>query len=559
MIISTLSELTYEGSTGISEKYPVYKYTNVSTPAPEYKKGDILACGDGVFERIGDDLQLKEVNGAPSALTKDEVYLDTSDSTIKYVTETDGDEAAKQPENYANVDTDLHASTWKNRYLKLGTLDGNNRWTGTVADIKHTIYEKDGKWRHRVEKIGNNVRYWVRVGDMEHAKFEHIANAPKGTGEMRVKINDTIVASTTFSNTNPPIPHVTTISNATDTYLAGDYKYTLFQNYRIYEVWVAKYRSSTILIKDDVIDMKSESDINVHERTVYCVQANHCGSAWITRTVINRNGTLYARTGINVPMETFISTVAVGTALDCLDKIDWGWKWKEPSQRLIPFDGKSYTTLIQHNEISFDIGVENITSLAITNLIANDVKVEFVGSPEGIGVAIDNTLSVDEITPLQGITKILYAKDMYTGTVRLTFKPADGIVQIGEILVGNKIDAGFTNLKFTNKYNDYSPYEKDQWGNITRVEGIKTNVLNGTVDVELTQYDRINRLMKYVGGRKIMLDGCDNLDNEVNDDGDFFASTQLVGRVGNFALSTRLESGALSQMATYSFNMEEDV
>ncbi len=557
MIISTLSNIDYVDSTGISEKYEIYRYSNIVPPAPLFKNGDILVCGYGVFERIGDDLQLQEVDGDPSSLNVGDIYLDTSDSYIKYVTTKNGEEAAKQPEAYANVDTSLDSSTWANRYVKLGNLGANNVWSGTINGITHTLYNTNGQWRYKLTRP-ENVQYWA---DIPYDAGNNLyCRSWAGKAYTTITYQGNHAATHTIQDRPLPVQYGTIISDDYGhTYRCGRLVTQSGGEYW-YAIQLLSWRTQNTVIVDVPIDMRSQSVINVSENSVYCVNSSNCAIYWVPNTIINRNGVLYARTGKPVPMETYVPTINEGTILDCLDKIDWGWKWKEPSQKLLPFDGKSHTVTIQNQEIEFTVKVENVNVLAISNLIASSVTVTLIGTGETLSIQVDNSIANNNISPLQGLTKIIYSgDDIYTGDITLNFKPANGLVQIGEIVSGVKIEAGFTNLRFSNKFNDYSPYEKDQWGNITRIEGIKTNVFNGTVDIELYDYDRINRLMKYIGGRKIILDGSDNVENETNDNENFFASTQLVGRIGNFALDTKLDNDVLSQIASYSFTIEEEV
>jgi len=153
---------------------------------------------------------------------------------------------------------------------------------------------------------------------------------------------------------------------------------------------------------------------------------------------------------------------------------------------------------------------------------------------------------------------VAYAPRDITGDVHFKFI-SDTSIRIGGIFLGQSVDAGFTNLVFTNKFKDYSPYEKDQWGNILYVKGVKTNIYAGIVDIEITDYDMINRLMSSIGGQTVILNGSDSKDNLEVDSRNFFSSTMLVGRIKNFALKTKLDNKLMHQMASYSFEIEEDI
>ncbi len=133
------------------------------------------------------------------------------------------------------------------------------------------------------------------------------------------------------------------------------------------------------------------------------------------------------------------------------------------------------------------------------------------------------------------------------------------VIRVATILLGISVNAGFTNVQFQNEYIDYSPFEKDPWGNIVYIEGIKINTYSGTADLPITDYDILNRLFVSLGGKTVIVNGSDNTEDLNEYVHDVFDSTRLIGRVRNFALSTSLRNKKLGEMATYTFKIEEDI
>ena len=235
-----------------------------------------------------------------------------------------------------------------------------------------------------------------------------------------------------------------------------------------------------------------------------------------------------------------------------------------PTGQYAPFDKKRYTYVEAPSPIEYIVKSDYpFDTVAINGLIASKLEVTFLPSDGSdpipmIPVDITTNRDKDSRLPKYQTTVVGYAPRDIVGSVHIKFIN-DGNIRIGGISLGLSVDAGFTNLVFSNKFQDYSPYEKDQFGNILYVEGVKTNIYTGTVDVRLTDYDMMNRLMASIGGKTVILDGSDNFENEVVDNENFFASTALIGRIKNFALRTKLDNKKMSQMATYSFQIEEDV
>jgi hypothetical protein len=214
-------------------------------------------------------------------------------------------------------------------------------------------------------------------------------------------------------------------------------------------------------------------------------------------------------------------------------------------------------------------------TIAFTGLLAEEISVETRaghvggGGPQNLnlqGYKPDGARDVNKRLPSVPTTAIIYNNIPNGGS---TDTPAGGHalitikgseIKLGGIFVGMSVNAGFTNLVFQNKYKDYSPYEKDNWGNVTYIEGVKTNIHSGTVDIPIRHYDMMNRLMVSLGKGLVMLNGSDNLSNRPPDNNrNIFASTMVVGRIRNFQLKTNLDNKHMGEMATYTFEIEEEI
>lgn len=239
------------------------------------------------------------------------------------------------------------------------------------------------------------------------------------------------------------------------------------------------------------------------------------------------------------------------------EQTDWGWRYYKPLNIYAPFDDKHYTKLAGTSTVRYLVSGIEFDTIAFSNIIASSILVEVNGQAP-ITVNVDNTLpEVDDI--LIPDTVVVYLTSKITDIIQITIEPNAGVVELGNINFGAKIKAGFSNLTFTNKFIDYSPREKDKWGNIYRVDGVKTNFYSGTVDIEIENYDKINRLMRFIGGRTVILNGSDSISNAPADGKGVFYSTMVVGRIDNFSLKTKVTNKKLANLATYSFSIEENV
>lgn len=286
------------------------------------------------------------------------------------------------------------------------------------------------------------------------------------------------------------------------------------------------------------------------------------------KSVIIRNGYMYFRTTANVPVE--YKTVSHGshtlTEVTSPDDIK-GFRYKRKVCGLKPFDGKNYTVCEQSPssgsvEWKFMSG-GYFDTISLNRVIADSISV-LVKDNKGLVVFEIGNYPVDNTLGSEGVefpaSAVIYTKDVMTkGEYEVTVKLQGGNVSLGGLNLGLKIKAGLTNTAFENKFVDYSPKEKDQWGNIFYRVGIKTSVFSGTCDMLLSDYDRINRVLIYIGGREVIINGSDSNNNTPANSLNIFQATMMVARFVSMVQKTLVVDTKIDSIATYSFNIEEIV
>jgi len=287
------------------------------------------------------------------------------------------------------------------------------------------------------------------------------------------------------------------------------------------------------------------------------------------KSVIIRNGYMYFRTTVDTPVlynSTTTNHPYILTKVASLDDIK-GFRYKRKVCGLKPFDGKNYTACEQTPsrgwvEWKFMSG-GHFDTISFNKVIADSVSI-IIKDNSGLNVfeignyPVDNELSESGVSfPASAIlyTNSVMAQGEYEVTVRLY----GGNLSLGGLNLGLKIKAGFTNTAFENKFVDYSPKEKDQWGNIYYKVGIKTIVFSGTCDMLLSDYDRINRVLIYIGGREVIVNGSDSDNNTPPNSLNIFQATMMLARFTSIVQQTLVVDTKIDSIATYRFSIEEVV
>ncbi len=304
-----------------------------------------------------------------------------------------------------------------------------------------------------------------------------------------------------------------------------------------------------------------------------CFNGTDCNNSWLGKTFVMRGTDLYVRTSTGLAeLEHVLSPeYAVASTLDMLQSS--GFVYLSPTEPHKPLDDKAYTaaTTTGGTLTMTIIADGRFNTLALGSLIADSVDVLFKDAAGNQVAEINdyaphNNRDINYRLPDYQTTIALYSWDDAQGkvidiekggTVTITLKGAS--ISLGMAMLGLSVDAGFTNIAFQNEFLDLSPMEKDQWHNIVYKAGLKVSIHSGRVDMPITHYDMMNRLMISIGGSKVILNGSSSLDNTPADSKCVFGATMLIGRMENIKLATKLEDKEIGDMATYTFKIIEDV
>ena len=292
----------------------------------------------------------------------------------------------------------------------------------------------------------------------------------------------------------------------------------------------------------------------------------------IFNSMIERGGYFYFRTHLDIAVKRTPMPTGAGfhyTTREILspEEID-GFKQRRKAKAHAPFDGKNYTrTNVNTGKSGFAswtmLANGQFDSVALGHIVADKVNIKFAdtnGNETGAitNYLIDNTTGYD--TDVEHFsTIVLYTDGMMPSETVVTIEIWGGSIDIGEIMIGESVDTGFTNLAFKNQYKDFSPKFQDQWGNIEYRDGVKVNIHSGTVDVPMVGYDQLNRLMLKLGARKLMINSSDSRQNQAPDGHTVFQATMMIGRFTAFSMNTKVKNKRMEDMGVYTFAIEEQV
>ena len=289
------------------------------------------------------------------------------------------------------------------------------------------------------------------------------------------------------------------------------------------------------------------------------------------KSIIERGGYFYYRTHLNIPIQ--YATWTEGTEfqysyMEVISPADIdGFIQKRRTNAHNPFDGKNYTKAVVDTSLTEGVATwsmlatEDFDSVAFGGLVCDSIDLK-VMDLDGVvqfqlnNYIVDNSVAINSDIDYNS-TRILYTKEMMNSEWVIEVTLHGATVEIGEIIGAKSIDAGFSKATFQNKFKDFSPKEQDQWGNWYYIEGVKVHVHSGTVLFKILRYDQLNRLMVLIGGKKMVINGSDSLDNEVPDGEKIFDATMMIGRFTRFELDSAEKNKRLGTKGEYIFEVEE--
>ncbi len=288
-------------------------------------------------------------------------------------------------------------------------------------------------------------------------------------------------------------------------------------------------------------------------------------------SMVSRRGYFFLRTNINAPLEYDTWTSGTGykytyNTIETPADIP-GFVEKRQVQAVNPFDGKNYTrtefdTSVTEGFASWDmVASEDIDSIAfgLVNCDTIDIRVSDQNG-ESLwqlnGYPIDNTVAPGRYESHPS-TVILYMDRTYPAGSIVTVKLHGAVVVIGEMIGASKLDAGFTNVEFSNTFKDFSPKEQDQWGNWFYIDGVRVKIHTGTCEFPIVSYDQLNRLMLMIGGQKVVINSSDSTANEVPDGRHVFESSMMIARFTKFDLQSSTQNKRIGEKGSYTFSIEE--
>jgi len=264
---------------------------------------------------------------------------------------------------------------------------------------------------------------------------------------------------------------------------------------------------------------------------------------------------LYFRNNTDVPQKTKTlqqprETINVPSEIP-------GFSFIEVTDQYKPFDYKNYTT-VKKTDMSYSVkGGKPFNCICVARLKGSTIDVKF-GSETTISRTINGWVDQNHYMDPHYTTEVFYSAGLQSAGTIVTID-VNGEAEVGSIALGVDIDAGFTNLSFKNKYKDFSVFEYDPFGNATYTDRAKVAIFEGTADIVIDDYDRINRLMESLGKTIVIFDGSDSHNQAADASKLIFNSTQKLGRMTAFNQQTRIKDTDIDPLATYSFTLEEIV
>lgn len=230
---------------------------------------------------------------------------------------------------------------------------------------------------------------------------------------------------------------------------------------------------------------------------------------------------------------------------------------------IAPFDNKSRSIAYSFDSLSYTVKcLGRHDTIAITNTIGNNISFTFDN-----GESISRDISKSEVVldgsdairnSYRGITEIVYSKEERMKNSLMTITIIGDYCQIGGIVFGKTMkDNSYTELEYTIGFDDFSPTEQDQWGNVYRTEGTKVLKLEGQCHVPLAKMTDNARALIDISGQVAIFNGAD-VKNEIQTEDNPYGMLRMVGRLYGFKQKSVVNKNEI-KYGVYPFRIEEIV
>jgi alpha-tubulin suppressor-like RCC1 family protein len=230
-----------------------------------------------------------------------------------------------------------------------------------------------------------------------------------------------------------------------------------------------------------------------------------------------------------------------------------------------PFDGQNITPAISTSPMTYKIkGTEEFNAFTLAKVLATSITYKFRLSDTTLvkeeTIAIDGKRDENGILSNYPTTVVYYADEQMPidSTVEITLTNSEGNVELGDFILNNAIDSGFTNLTFSHGIIDYNDYTPDAWGNIPEAVKAIVTTFKVTLDFPLSNYDYAVSFNESISGKNVTIDASDS-NGAVADGKTIFGALTRRVRVTSPSISSKVKDGKLDTMATLSLTVEEIV
>jgi hypothetical protein len=564
MTIGEYKDINLLEYTGIIEDVEVFD--NIET---HFTYEQELLDGDYVYKRHGDTINVEPFDENKEDYSLYDVVM--HNGTLHYISNTQG-VAAKQPNEYSNIDDAVNSNSWTARYLYLGSLQNGELHKSVQVgsyEYKYTLRQFDaGDWLFSSVKWGwsdeeysredykNN--YVLERGVMQNGTNYYNTSTSvycdrcSPTWHQRLLIDSPVSEGDEITLDNGEIYKIMTLKETKEYSFEGDNYKDRYFSYKLY---------SGIQYQSTGVQVLNEANLSTVEQKA--VIDSNDPYLWLAKTIVLVGTDVYVRTNVSTPQETKTIPHPEVTQLNKIDDIDWGWTQIRPAKWLAPFDYKKYTKLETNSTITFTVKTQDrVDIIAFNNIKASLLQVDIYDNNNQI---VNTTTKTPKCIYtnrgkdfIVNTRDVLYIPQTANAKIKITIHPIDGKTEVGGIYLADSIYLGRTQPHFKVGLLDLTPRERNEidqsW---ERGKDVIVRTVSGDVNLELEDFDEFIPIVENLIKKKIIVDLSNNYENKNWDSEKYFASGFMIGRLDSFEQET---VGAPNNMSgTYSFKIIEDV